>query len=171
LHQVSNEEAQAIYEYASHAIPVNEQIGRIVRYHHLRIQALEKDLEAIAEKVAAKMGAKETTINEGLKVELEASKNLQSEAESKAKVAEELQTKVANDLAKANKVIEGFKKAAPGVDLLAMLPVLMPVTEHIAVLERLVPSVMVERSTMGMQVQGQKVRAELLKAKEKLRVK
>ena len=131
----------------------------------------EKDLDILAEKVAAKIGGKDTAVTEQLKVELEASKKLQSEAESKVKVAEELQAKTNGDLAKANKVIEGFKKAAPGVDLLAMPPVLMPVSEHIAALERLVPSVMVERSTMGMQVQGQKVRAELLKAKEKLRVK
>jgi hypothetical protein len=131
----------------------------------------EKDIDILAEKVAAKIGGKDTAVTEQLKVELEASKKLQSEAESKVKVAEELQTKINGDLSKANKVIEGFKKAAPGVDLLAMPPVLMPVSEHIAVLERLVPSVMVERSTMGMQVQGQKVRAELLKAKEKLRVK
>ena len=131
----------------------------------------EKDLDILAEKVAAKIGGKDTAVTEQLKVELEASKKLQSEAESKAKVAEELQAKTNGDLTKANKVIEGFKKAAPGVDLLAMPPVLMPVSEHIAALERLVPSVMVERSTMGMQVQGQKVRAELLKAKEKLRVK
>ena len=132
----------------------------------------EKDLELIAEKVAAKINRNETAaVTEKLKTEVSESKRLQGEAESKAKVAEELQVKAASDLTNTNKVIEGFKKSAPGVDLLAVPPVLMPVSEHIAVLERLLPSVMVERSSMGMQRQAQTIRSEVLKAQEKLRVK
>ncbi len=131
----------------------------------------EKDLDILAEKVAAKIGGKDTAVTEQLKVELAESKKLQSEAENKAKLAEELRVKAAGDLTNANTVIEGFKRSAPGVDLLAVPPVLMPVSEHIAVLEKLVPPVMVERSSMGMQRQGQAIRAELLKAKEKLKAK
>ena len=131
----------------------------------------EKDLDILAEKVAAKIGGKDTAVTEQLKVELAESKKLQTEAENKAKLAEELRVKAAGDLTNANSVIEGFKRSAPGVDLLAVPPVLMPVSEHIAVLEKLVPPVMVERSSMGMQRQGQAIRAELLKAKEKLKAK
>jgi hypothetical protein len=128
----------------------------------------EKDLDLLAERVMAKIGRKDS---ENLKVELAESKKLLQEAETKAKQAEELCLKTAGELTKANNLIEGYKRAAPGVDLLAVPPVLMPVTEHIAVLERLVPPVMVERSSMGMKLEGQAIRAELFKAKEKLKVK
>ena len=70
----------------------------------------------------------------------------------------------------AEKTIEGLKKLVPGVDLLANPPVLMSVSEHVAVLEGLLPPMMVERSSMGMQRQGQAVRSAILKAKEKLQV-
>ena len=132
----------------------------------------EKDLDLIAEKVAAKINRNETAaVTEKLRIEIAESKRLQGEAESKAKIAEELRFKAALDLTNATSVIEGFKRSAPGVDLLAVPPVLMPVSEHIAVLERLLPSVMVERSSMGMQRQAQTIRSEVMKAQEKLRVK
>ncbi len=65
-------------------------------------------------------------------------------------------------------LIEKYRKVAPGVELTVDSPVLMSVSEHIAVLEKLAPPVMVERSSMGMQRQGQAVRAAILKAREKL---
>ncbi len=67
-----------------------------------------------------------------------------------------------------NKLLEKYRKVAPGVDLLVDPPVLMPVSEHLAVLEGLLPPAVVERSSMGMQRHGQSVRAAILKAKEKL---
>ena len=70
-----------------------------------------------------------------------------------------------------NKTIEDLKKLVPGVDLLANPPVLMSVSEHVAVLEGLLPPAMVERSSMGMQRQGQSVRSAILKAQEKLKAK
>jgi hypothetical protein len=45
LHQVDNAEAEDIYTYAKHAIPHNEMLSRLIRNHHLRIQALEKELK------------------------------------------------------------------------------------------------------------------------------
>jgi hypothetical protein len=131
----------------------------------------EKDIDILAEKVAAKINGKDATVTEQLKIELAESKKLRSEAESKAKLTEELRIKAASDLTDANKVIEGFKKSVPGVDLLAVPPILMAVTEHIAVLEGLVPPVMVERSSMGMKLQGQAIKAELFKAKQKLKAR
>jgi hypothetical protein len=44
LHLVDDAEAQAVYEYAKHAIPHNEMLNRLIRNHHLRIQALEKEV-------------------------------------------------------------------------------------------------------------------------------
>ena len=70
-----------------------------------------------------------------------------------------------------NKTIEGYKKLMPGVDLLKDPPVLMAVSEHVTVLEGLLPAPMVERSSIGMQRQGQAVRSAILKAKEKLQAK
>jgi hypothetical protein len=52
LHRVGNEEAQDVYNYASHAIPHNEMLSRLIRNHHLRIQALEKDLADLKKALA-----------------------------------------------------------------------------------------------------------------------
>ena len=76
-----------------------------------------------------------------------------------------------NQLAGANKTIEDLRKQFPGGGLLKDPAVLMPVSEHIAVLQGLLPPAMVERSSMGMQRQCQVIRSAILKAKEKLRVK
>jgi hypothetical protein len=69
------------------------------------------------------------------------------------------------------KVVEDLKKLVPGVDLLANPPKMMAVSEHVTVLEGLLPPAMVERSSMGMQRQGQAVRSAILKAQEKLKAK
>jgi hypothetical protein len=74
-------------------------------------------------------------------------------------------------LAVANKTIESLKKLMPGVDLLANPPVLMPVLETVTILEKLVPPLMAERSSMFSQRQAQAIRAEIFKAKEKLKAK
>jgi hypothetical protein len=46
---------------------------------------------------------------------------------------------------------------------------MMPISEHVAVLESLLPGVMVERSSMGMQYKCQEIRSAIFKAKEKLK--
>ena len=74
-------------------------------------------------------------------------------------------------LAVANKTVEDLKKLMPGVDLLANPPVLMPVAEHIAILEKHLPSVMAERSSLGLQRHAQEMRGSIMQAKEKLRAK
>jgi hypothetical protein len=131
----------------------------------------EKDVDRIAEKVAQRVGEKDTAAMEKLKTELNETKTKQAEAEGKLKIAENARDKAVGDLTNANKTVEGLKKLVPGVDLLAAPQVLMPVAEHVAVLENLLPPVVVERSSMGMQLQGQAVRSAILKAKEKLKAK
>ena len=56
----------------------------------------------------------------------------------------------------------------PGGDLLKNSPKMMQVTEHVTVLEGLLPPLVVEWSSMGMQRQAQAVRAALFKAKERV---
>jgi hypothetical protein len=57
LHLVDNDEAQALYDYCKHAIPHNEMLNRLARNHHLRIQALEKQVaDLTAELKATKVG-------------------------------------------------------------------------------------------------------------------
>ena len=85
-------------------------------------------------------------------------------AEGRLRVAEQT-------LREYNKTIEDLKKLVPGVDLLKDPPVLMAVSEHVAVLEGLLPPIVVEHSSMGMQRQGQAVRSAILKAQEKLKAK
>jgi hypothetical protein len=142
----------------------------------------EKDLENLAGKVAAKVSKTsvlevekmktEFSLAEAkLKTEVAEAQKKAAEAEGKIKLDEATRDEANGKLAIANKAVEAFKTAVPVVDLLASPPVLMSVSEHIAVLERLVPPAMVERSSMGMQRQGQAVRAALLKAQERLKVK
>lgn len=140
----------------------------------------EKQIVELAEKVAAKLGEKSSVEMEKLKTEFslaeaklkaevaEALKKV-TEAEGRAKVAEGACTEANGKLAVANKAVEAFKKAVPGADLMANIPVLMPVTEHIAVLEKLLPPAVVEHSTTSMQRQGQVIRAAVFQAKEKLK--
>lgn len=44
LHTVDNAEADDIHEFCKHAIPHSEMLNRLLRNHHPRIQALEKDV-------------------------------------------------------------------------------------------------------------------------------
>jgi hypothetical protein len=78
-------------------------------------------------------------------------------------------TEVTNKLTDANKTIENLRKQIPGGGLLKDSPKMMPVSEHIAVLEGLLPAPMVERSNMGMQRECQAIRSAIFQAKEKLK--
>ena len=135
----------------------------------------EKQIAEIAEKIAAKIGEKSPEL-EKLKTEMAEAQTKLLAAEENAKVAEgkakvaESATAESNDkLAVANKCIGAFKKAVPGADLMANIPVLMPVSEHISILEKLLPPVVVEHSSTSMQRQGQVIRAAVFQAKEKLK--
>jgi hypothetical protein len=92
-------------------------------------------------------------------------------AVEKLAVAEGKLGEATGKLSVANKTIEDLKKLMPGVDLLKDPPKMMAVSEHVTVLEGLLPPVVVERSSMGMQRQGQAVRSAILKAQEKLKAK
>jgi hypothetical protein len=72
-------------------------------------------------------------------------------------------------LTEAQKTIEDLRKQLPGGGLLKDPPKMMPVSEHVTVLEGLLPVPAVERSTLGMQRMCQGIRAELLKAKERVK--
>lgn len=122
----------------------------------------EKDAESIAERVVSKISEKSSLEVENLKKQL-------TEAESKKKEAEAARDEAKKQLSAANLMLEQYHKIAPGVDLLASPPVLMSVSEHIAVLEKLLPVPMVERSSMFAQRQCQDIRAAVLKAKERLK--
>ena len=72
----------------------------------------------------------------------------------------------------SNKAVEKLRKLVPaGLELLVDPPVLMPVAEHIAILEKRLPSVMAERSSLGLQRHAQEMRAEIMQAKERLKAK
>ncbi len=71
-------------------------------------------------------------------------------------------------LSEAEKTIQELQKQIPGGGLLKDPPKLMAVKEHITILEGLLPPLVVERSSMGMQRQTQAVRAALFVAKKRL---
>lgn len=77
-------------------------------------------------------------------------------------------TQTEGKLSEAEKTIEDLRKQVPGGGLLKNPPKMMPVSEHITVLEGILPPLVVERSSMGMQRQAQAVRSALFKAKERL---
>ena len=92
----------------------------------------EKDIENVAEKVAAKIGEKNSLEIEGLKTKL-------SEAEGKLVAAE-------GKLAQADRTVEQLKQLVPGVDLLKNPPKLMPVSEAITMVKEALPAPMIQRS-------------------------
>ena len=148
----------------------------------------EKDLECLAEKLAAKLKVKEavslkcpkccTEFDEaeweangwkcpnaecGVEVEPPAAPalTLKDEASVAAeKLAEsERRLGVAEQTVTSQKtLLERYRAVAPGVELLAEAPVLMPVSECLERLGRLELPKMLERLSLGNQVQAQKVR-------------
>ncbi len=96
--------------------------------------------------------------------------------ETNIKVIEEVEDKQLHEkltqtegkLSESEKVIEDLRKQLPGGGLLKDPSKMMPVSEHITILEGLLPPLVVERSSMGMQRQAQAVRAALFVAKGRL---
>jgi hypothetical protein len=97
------------------------------------------------------------------------------ETESKLGTAEKALTEAKDKLAEteskfaeAQSTIEQLKNSPPSDGLVKDPPRTMPVAEAIIVLEGLLPSPVVERSTLGMQRECQAIRSALLKLKERL---
>ena len=84
-------------------------------------------------------------------------------AEASGKLAES-----ENTLSEAQKTIEELKKPQAGSGLVKDPPKMMPVSEAIAVLEALLPSLTVERSTLGMMRECQAIRGAILNLKERM---
>ena len=143
----------------------------------------EKEIIEISEKIAAKIDSKniselkklQTEINEAnakLKIELAESKAKLAEIEEKVKVTQAALDEANGKFATSSKTVEKLKMIVPaGLELLVDPPVLMPVLEHIAILEKRLPSVMAERSSLGLQRHAQEMRAEIMHAKERLKAK
>ncbi|MCW3998942.1 MAG: hypothetical protein NWE93_01725 [Candidatus Bathyarchaeota archaeon] len=92
----------------------------------------EKDIESVAEKVAAKIGEKNSLEIDGIKTKL-------SETEGKLVAAE-------GKLAEANRTVEQLKQLVPGVDLLKNPSKLMPVSEAVKMVKEVLPAPMIQRS-------------------------
>ena len=121
----------------------------------------EKMVGLIAQKVAEKISEKQTVEFELLRKELAETKIKLSELETKLKTVEEALGENKNQLVNANKALDDLRKQFPNANLFANPAVMMPMSEHILVLESLVPPPMVEHSSMGMQRQGQAIRAAI----------
>ena len=90
--------------------------------------------------------------------------------ENKTKLVE-VEGKLADTTSKlgvAEKNIEDLRKQLPGGGLLVNPPKMMPVAEHVAVLEGFLPAPVVERSSMGMQRMCQSIKSAVFQAKGKL---
>ena len=127
----------------------------------------EKQIEEIAQKIAAKIGEKSPEI-EKLKTDLLETKTKLLEAEGKAKVAESASAEANAKLATANKSVDAYKKAVPGIELMANIPKLVPVTEVLVDLEKLRFLPVVENTSTFSKIQGGKVKNIIRKYEGKL---
>jgi hypothetical protein len=169
-----------------------QMVERLHVHLNLGVENLEeKEMDKIAEKIALKLGDKSREF-EKQKIELAEAQTKVTEAEGKLGIAEaakavaegacaeatgklgpvaEKLAAVEKTLGERNVVLEKFKKCMPGIELLADPPVMMPVVESLASLQRCMPLLVAERSTPGMERQGAIVRSEILKAQKRLQVK
>jgi hypothetical protein len=109
-------------------------------------------------------------------VELKETREKLVETEGKLGTVEKALTEAKDKLAdteskltEAQSTIEQLKKPQPSDGLVKDPPKTMPVAEAVVVLEGLLPSPAVERSTLGMQRECQAIRSAILKLKERLR--
>jgi hypothetical protein len=108
-------------------------------------------------------------------VELKTTREKLTETEGKLGIAEKALseangklTDTESKLAEAQKTVEQLKNAQSASGLVKEQPKTLPISEAIAVLEGLLPSPAVERSTLGMQRECQAIRSAILKLKERL---
>jgi hypothetical protein len=78
-------------------------------------------------------------------------------------------TDTTSKFAEAEKTIEQLRKQLPGGGLIKDPPKTMPIFEAVGILENLLPSPAVERSTLGMQRECQEIRNAIFKLKEQLK--
>ena len=164
----------------------NQQENRVGYTHEEQVKVLTKIVQAalaagkevqyqpndpayrsLPEELKLKLSGftKESTDGEKLAV---AQKEL-SETKEKLSNAEKGLAETKKNLSDATKAIETFRAQNPDNGLLVNPSKTMPLSEHIFVLEKLLPPIVVERSSMGMQHQAQDIRAAIWKAKEKLK--
>ncbi len=86
----------------------------------------------------------------------------------KNKPLKETLTQIQSKLIEMRKTVEELHKQLVEGSLLKNPPKMMPVSEHIAILERLLRSLIFERSNLGKQRQAELIRAALFMAKELL---
>jgi ElaB/YqjD/DUF883 family membrane-anchored ribosome-binding protein len=116
----------------------------------------EKELEKLAEKIAAIVVEKNAAEVKRLTEELDATKTKLSETEGK--------------LAEAQRMVEQMKTASSGAGLVKDQPKTIPIAEAVSILEGLLPSPTVERSTLGMMRECQEIRGAIFKLRERLKV-
>ena len=124
----------------------------------------EADLRRLVkEEVSSALKAREQT-----DAEIQAQKLL---AQEKAKLSEteDKLAKTASNLTEAQKTIEQLQKRLPGGGLVKNPPKMIPLSEHIKLLESFLPAPMVEKSTLGMQRECQIIRAAIFQAQQKLK--
>jgi hypothetical protein len=105
---------------------------------------------------------------EELKTKLSGYTKEESPAEKLASIEKKL-VDTTSKLAEAERTIEQLRKQLPGGGLLKDPPKMMPVSEHVTVLEGLLLSPLVEHSSLGEQKHHQLIRREIWKAKERIK--
>ncbi|MCJ7560344.1 hypothetical protein MUO79_06960 [Candidatus Bathyarchaeota archaeon] len=87
----------------------------------------------------------------------------------KAALKEQGEQDNTSKLTEAEKTIEQLKKQLPGSGLIKDPPKTVPIVEAITILEGLLPSPVVENSTMGMKRECQEIRRAIFQLKEKVK--
>lgn len=127
----------------------------------------EKDKKDISEKAIDDLRGKQSPEVDELKEKLAAAERELGEAKSKLSDAEGARDGVKTQLVSASQLLEKYRQAVPGVELLVCAGPFMPVSECLERLGRLELPKMLERLSQGNQVQAQKVRREIYEVKQK----
>jgi transcriptional regulator with XRE-family HTH domain len=144
---------------------------------NVQLDLLWAEIEAYQQTLAGILSVEQASEGEGLqqvdvevlRKELGETKDKLIETEAKLTDAESKLSETEGKLAEADKTVEDLRKQLPGGGLLKDPPKMMPVSEHVAVLEGLLLSPLVERSSLGEQKHHQLIRREIWKAKERIK--
>jgi hypothetical protein len=148
------------YKNAEGTLDADHVRNALARLDQTSISAEAKD-EATRKLCAAAAELKIESTVCGLTNQTEALQNELEETKTKL-------TDATTKLDEANGTIEELRKQVPGGGLLKDPPKMMPVTEAVEVLEGLLPSAMVENSSMGMKIECQGIRRAILNLKERM---
>jgi hypothetical protein len=158
-----------VLEHLTHIQPSVPEAGTTQNLVNLcEVKKLEEtDKKTVEQKVIDDLPSVQSPEVEELKEKLAAAQRELVEAKTKLSDAEGAREVAKTELDSVSKLLEKYRQAVPGVELLVCPGTFMPVSECLDRLSRLELPKMLERLSQGNQVQAQKVRREIYEVKQK----